>query len=104
VISPLSVALEAAERGLVADRLLRAAIRSLCRDRLRTLEAGGPSKTADDLIRSLTAGPIAVETEKANAQHYELPPEFFGLILGPRRTASQPRRTRPCPSRASGPD
>ena len=31
----LSIALEAAERGLVADEFTRAAIRSLCRERLR---------------------------------------------------------------------
>jgi cyclopropane-fatty-acyl-phospholipid synthase len=32
--------------------------------------------------------PIAIHTEEANAQHYELPPEFFGLVLGPRRKYS----------------
>lgn len=26
--------------------------------------------------------PIAVETEKAKAQHYELPTTFFKLVLG----------------------
>jgi cyclopropane-fatty-acyl-phospholipid synthase len=32
--------------------------------------------------------PIAVRPEAANRQHYELPPEFFALILGPRRKYS----------------
>ena len=32
--------------------------------------------------------PIAVHTHDANAQHYEMPAEFFGLILGPNRKYS----------------
>jgi cyclopropane fatty-acyl-phospholipid synthase-like methyltransferase len=27
--------------------------------------------------------PIAIETDAANGQHYELPPEFFVACLGP---------------------
>ena len=36
----------------------------------------------------LAAGPLAVATDAANRQHYELPPEFFGEVLGPRRKYS----------------
>ena len=88
---------------LVADRLTRAAIRHLCRERLRTLElAGTKVNPTDKLLRSMTTGPIAVETAKANEQHHKLPQEFFGLILGPRRISccywppdvQQPRRRR----------
>ena len=32
--------------------------------------------------------PIALHTDKANDQHYELPAEFFALILGPQRKYS----------------
>lgn len=32
--------------------------------------------------------PIAVRPDAANAQHYEVPAEFFGLVLGPRRKYS----------------
>ena len=32
--------------------------------------------------------PVAVHTADANAQHYELPERFFGLVLGPRRKYS----------------
>jgi cyclopropane-fatty-acyl-phospholipid synthase len=31
---------------------------------------------------------VTVNTDDANRQHYELPPEFFGLVLGPRRKYS----------------
>ena len=85
----LSIALEAAERGLVNDQFTRAAIRYLCRERLRTLEAADAgANPADHFLQTLITGPIAVDPEKANAQHYELPPEFFALILGPRRKYS----------------
>jgi cyclopropane-fatty-acyl-phospholipid synthase len=36
----------------------------------------------------MRSGPIAEVPEKANEQHYELPAEFLGLILGPRRKYS----------------
>jgi cyclopropane-fatty-acyl-phospholipid synthase len=32
--------------------------------------------------------PIAVHVEEANAQHYEIPPEFFAQVLGPQRKYS----------------
>jgi cyclopropane-fatty-acyl-phospholipid synthase len=36
----------------------------------------------------MRSGPIALVPEKANEQHYELPPEFFAAVLGPRRKYS----------------
>lgn len=36
------------------------------------------------LIEKLGQGPIAVHTDDANRQHYEVPPAFFELVLGPR--------------------
>ena len=32
----------------------------------------------------LRHSPVAIHTDAANAQHYELPPAFFELCLGPR--------------------
>jgi cyclopropane-fatty-acyl-phospholipid synthase len=40
------------------------------------------------MVAAMSSGPIAIETAAANDQHYELPPEFFGLALGPRRKYS----------------
>jgi cyclopropane-fatty-acyl-phospholipid synthase len=37
-----------------------------------------------DFVRELENCPIASHTDTANAQHYELPPDFFALTLGPR--------------------
>ena len=35
-------------------------------------------------MRRLRNGPVAVETRAANRQHYEVPTEFFQMVLGPR--------------------
>jgi len=67
----------------VPDRLLRGAIRVNCARRLRTERPGGARRQRaflDELRRS----PIAAQVEKPNEQHYELPAEFFRLVLGPR--------------------
>jgi cyclopropane-fatty-acyl-phospholipid synthase len=37
---------------------------------------------------AMDAHPIAIHTADANAQHYELPSEFFELVLGPHRKYS----------------
>ena len=75
------------ERGLVPDRLLRVGIRRLCTDRLRSERAGGMDAQASRFshrIEELKRSPIAVHTDDANTQHYELPSNFFKLCLGPR--------------------
>ena len=74
-------------RGLLPDRLLRAAIRQSCRLRLRTERRRGP-EALEEIVSTMSSGPIAIETGAANRQHYELPAAFFGLMLGPRRKYS----------------
>jgi cyclopropane-fatty-acyl-phospholipid synthase len=76
-----------AERGLVPDPLVRAGIRALLRGRLRRerrRDPGSPAARAERWRSATAAGPLALVPEAANAQHYELPPEFFRLVLGPR--------------------
>ena len=79
-------AIAAAESGLVPDIVIRAGIRRLLAARLRA-ERPAPGETA--LARRLARydqwrrGPLAIETEAANRQHYELPAAFFEQILGP---------------------
>jgi len=80
-MSILGVGIEAVERGLVPDGITRAAIRRLC---------GAGLYDANDAAfqTSLRDGPIAPFPDRANAQHYELPAEFFTQVLGPRRKYS----------------
>ncbi|ALM86815.1 cyclopropane-fatty-acyl-phospholipid synthase family protein [Bordetella sp. N] len=76
-----------AERGLVPDALLRFGIRRMCAQRLAEEYAGGiDAWTAREsqLIAELRSSAVAIHTDAANAQHYELPTAFFQLCLGAR--------------------
>ncbi|BDC50284.1 cyclopropane-fatty-acyl-phospholipid synthase [Bryobacterales bacterium F-183] len=76
------------ERGLLPDGLIRLGIRRLCKARLEELRAGGP-KAQEAFIASLHETPVvALETDAANRQHYEVPAEFFVKALGPHRKYS----------------
>ena len=83
--------IEAAERALLPDAVIRIGIRALCTERLRHERRGGSEATHArfrELLAGLRGGPIAVHTDAANQQHYELPPRFFELVLGPHRKYS----------------
>ena len=89
-MSMIGLGIDAVERGWVPDALTRAAIRSLCRQRLReTCKSRSNSRNAAaPLVERMRSGPIALVPEKANEQHYEVPPEFFAAVLGSRRKYS----------------
>jgi len=74
------------DSGMLPDWLVRAGIRKNCAARLAELQSGGSAGEAARRIAldtALTHSPIAVATDAANAQHYEVPPAFFQLVLGP---------------------
>lgn len=76
-----------AERGVLPDAVVRLGIRRLCAQRLREERGDGPESQARDFhqrIAQLRQSPLAIHVEAANRQHYELPPAFFRLCLGPR--------------------
>lgn len=77
--------LELAERGRLPLPLLRFGIRRLLASRLAKLEAG---YNASEFERRLDESPVALVPDLANSQHYELPAEFFGLVLGRHRKYS----------------
>jgi cyclopropane-fatty-acyl-phospholipid synthase len=83
----VSLSLDFAERGWLPDSLVRAGIRKLLRDRLRQEHSQSlqvRETRIQEFVEFLAHSPIAVETRAANEQHYELPPEFFEKVLGPR--------------------
>jgi cyclopropane-fatty-acyl-phospholipid synthase len=71
------------ETGRVPDPLMRAGIRAVCATRLRR-ERRRPPGFKDAFVEQLRRSPIAEQVAKANEQHYEVPAEFFRLVLGPR--------------------
>ncbi len=79
--------IELCERGLVPDVLARYGIRRLCAQRLADEGATSPDRAHERfqaLMGQLRESPIAIETDAANQQHYELPTRFFQYCLGKR--------------------
>ena len=71
------------ESGRVPDPVLRLGIRTnlalrLARERRKSYAE------REAFVEELRGSPIATQVEKANEQHYEVPAEFFRLVLGPR--------------------
>lgn len=79
--------IDAVERAPLPDALTLAGIDWLCRRTRRRLERD-PVDGEERFVRDMGNHPIATHTEAANDQHYELPPAFFALVLGPKRKYS----------------
>jgi len=75
------------ERGLFPDVLVRAGMRKLISQRLTdpdNVDGERRAQRYNAWLDQLRASPIAIETQAANQQHYEVPADFFHLHLGPR--------------------
>jgi len=82
----MSTLIELAERRLVPDALIRIGIRWLCGQRLQEEgvdDVALQSRRGRRLLAELRESRIALDTELANEQHYEVPAEFFRHVLGP---------------------
>lgn len=74
------------EQGLVPDSVVRLGIRRLLKERLDEIGDRDPERAADAttaFVQSLGQAPVALLTDKANEQHYEVPAAFFQQVLGP---------------------
>jgi cyclopropane-fatty-acyl-phospholipid synthase len=80
-------AIVAAERLPMPDFICRAGIEFLVGRTCRELSSGGAGADRR-FVQQMARSPIAVHTDAANAQHYEVPAEFFALVLGPHRKYS----------------
>ncbi|MFU8833080.1 MAG: SAM-dependent methyltransferase [Wenzhouxiangella sp.] len=77
--------IDLAERRMVPDFLIRIAIRKLLDNRLRDESRGDPQAASERcaaMISELSQSPIAIETDAANEQHYEVPAAFYRAVLG----------------------
>ena len=82
-----NLALSMVEKGFISDLLVRTGIRALLRKRLidiNSSECELADKNQMKMISVMNASPIAMNTSSANEQHYEVPPEFYELVLGER--------------------
>lgn len=74
------------DRGLLPDPVLRPVIRLLLCRRRAAITAGSVEDRAErrrSLVQALATSPVAIDTDEANAQHYEVPTALFELMLGP---------------------
>jgi cyclopropane-fatty-acyl-phospholipid synthase len=74
----MDLKVEIAERGWVPDFMLRSGIRGLLKGRLRR-----EGFRRQDLVPQMLESPLALATDLANEQHYEVPAEFYLKVLGP---------------------
>ncbi len=77
----------AVELAPLPDGITRLGIAFLVTRARRRLQ-DEPVATEAAFAEDMGSHPIAENTEDANAQHYEVPAEFFDLVLGPRRKYS----------------
>lgn len=73
------------ERNLLPDSLIRSGIRRLLKERLEENHADDAERVLQDkqsFVEDLRQSPIAIDTEAANEQHYEVPTRFYQLALG----------------------
>ena len=81
--------------GVIPDFLIRYGIRVQLSNHLQQLRrpdaASGTGmplveavlQTKMDMVQTLSTMPIAIDTDKANEQHYEVPAAFYNYCLGP---------------------
>ena len=81
----IKLLIKIAEKGLLPDFFIRLGISRLCGQRLsdaKVLSTQAMEEKHQQWINILKDSPIALVPEKANEQHYEVPPRLFELVLG----------------------
>jgi cyclopropane-fatty-acyl-phospholipid synthase len=74
-----------ADQGAIPDSVIRFGIRQLDKKRLKSIASGTEQTRQQALqrfVEMMRRSPIAVVPQKANEQHYEVPPAFFERVLG----------------------
>lgn len=79
-----------AESGFIPDSVIRFGIRRLVETRRRQILPSSPDAHPglDSFVAMMNGSDIALHPDLANEQHYEVPPEFFGEVLGKYRKYS----------------
>lgn len=81
----MKLSMSLVEKGLLPDAVIRHGIRRLLAQRLVEEDQGDPEAQQAhlmQLVQSLRASPVAIETAAANEQHYEVPAVFYQHALG----------------------
>jgi cyclopropane-fatty-acyl-phospholipid synthase len=86
-VSIIAAATKAFEAAPLPDALSRLAIRALVANGARNASSP-PDGAALAFAHAMRSRPIATDPTAANRQHYEVPSDFFRLVLGPQRKYS----------------
>tara|TARA_S200000501_G_scaffold373157_1_gene419642 strand:+ start:4557 stop:5588 length:1032 start_codon:yes stop_codon:yes gene_type:complete len=81
----ISKLIELAEKGIIPDFFIRQGIVRNCENRLNNENVSNTEKVSSrkqSWIQQMKESPVALVPEKANEQHYEVPPSFFEKVLG----------------------
>lgn len=73
------------ERDLIPDFVVRRGIRLMLSLRIASEQKGGEQGMQERLqrfVEELKTMPVAIQTQAANEQHYEVPTDYFLLVLG----------------------
>ncbi len=75
--------IQLAEKGYLPDFILKKAIKRILMSRLKEISNERSIKTDSklDFFEKLKNSPIAVSTNQANEQHYEVPASFFKYVM-----------------------
>jgi cyclopropane-fatty-acyl-phospholipid synthase len=81
----MKLLIDLADRAILPDPLIRLGIRRL--DRIRLQQESRrygvePGKALSEFVTAMRHSPVALSTDMANQQHYELPAAFFENVLG----------------------
>jgi cyclopropane-fatty-acyl-phospholipid synthase len=77
--------IDLADRAWLPDAAIRLGIRLLNRMRLKAeakQHGHDRGQAIDEFVKTMAQGPVALATQKANEQHYEMPAAFFEQVLG----------------------
>ena len=80
----LNLGIKLTELGIVPEAVLRVAIKKIIQQRLSEIPINAQERESKKtrFIEELRSSPIALSTNQANEQHYEVPPPFFQEIMG----------------------
>lgn len=79
------------KKDILPDVFIRYGVRQITKKRMNRVNRMGVAEKENFLmnfVEKRSKGPIAINTSDANEQHYEMPSDFFDLVLGPHKKYS----------------
>tara|TARA_B100001057_G_scaffold72438_2_gene66689 strand:+ start:354 stop:1403 length:1050 start_codon:yes stop_codon:yes gene_type:complete len=81
----MAKSIDLVESGLIPDIVIRAGIRKLLNSKLKKIHSEDlewAANVTNDFVEMMNSSPIALLTDTANEQHYEVPADFYPFVMG----------------------